>query len=61
MTKDEHWLYLEQLRRSGKTNMYLAAPYLAEHFLLTLEEAEQILRHWMRHYNPDDYKEENDG
>ena len=58
MTKDKYWLYLEKLRRSGKTNMYGAAPYLAEHFMLTLEEADHILRNWMRNYNPDDYKPE---
>ena len=58
MTKNEHWIYLENLRRSGVTNMYGAAPYLAEYFDLTLEEADQILRRWMRNYNPDDYTPE---
>lgn len=38
--------------------MYGAAPYLMREFLVTQEEAEQILRHWMRNYDPDDYRPE---
>lgn len=30
--KNEHWLFLEDLRRSGVTNMYGAAPYLMKAF-----------------------------
>lgn len=53
-----YWNYLEKLRRSGITNMYGAAPYLAEEFSLNLNEAKNILIDWMKNYNPDDYEEE---
>ena len=56
-TTNEYWIYLEQLRRSGVTNMYGASPYLAEEFGLSRNEARDILADWMRNYNPDDYEE----
>ena len=55
-TQNEYWIYLERLRRSGVTNMYGAAPYLADEFDLDLEEARKVLRDWMKRYNPDDYE-----
>lgn len=58
MTKNEYWLYLERLRRSGETNMYGAAPYLMRDFGLSKGDAYRILADWMDNYNPDDYKEE---
>ena len=58
MTTNKHWLYLEDLRRSGVTNMFGASPYLAEAFDLDEREAELILADWMRNYNPDDYEDE---
>lgn len=58
MTRNPHWIYLEQLRRSGVTNMYGAAPYLAREFNLDIKMAQNILAEWMRNYNPDDYKED---
>lgn len=57
MTKNEYWIYLENLRKSGVTNMYGAAPYLEEAFDLEPAEARKILADWMQNYNPDDYKE----
>ena len=57
MTGNKYWLYLEKLRRSGATNMYGAAPNLANKFELTMNEAESILVDWMENYDPDDYKE----
>ena len=60
MTTNKYWLFLEQLRRSGVTNMYGAVPHLMVAFDgLTRQEATQILADWMRNYNPDDYKEDN--
>lgn len=53
-----YWNYLEKLRRSGITNMYGAAPYLAEEFGLNLDEAKNILIDWMKNYDPNDYEEE---
>ena len=58
MTKNPHWIYLEQLRRSGVTNMCGAAPYLAREFRLDIKMAQNILAEWMRNYNPSDYEEE---
>lgn len=57
MTDNKHWLFLENLRRSGITNMYGAAPYLADAFDLEHKEAVSILVEWMQSYNPNDYKE----
>lgn len=57
MTDNRYWIYLENLRKSGATNMYGAAPYLEEAFDLEPAEARKILADWMRNYNPDDYKE----
>ena len=52
--KKEHKIYLEQLRRSGITNMFGAAPYLAETFGINKNEAREILAEWMKTYDPDD-------
>lgn len=57
-TENKYWIFLENLRRSGVTNMYGAAPYLEEMFDLTREEANKILLDWMRNYNRDDYEED---
>lgn len=57
-TENKYWIYLENLRRSGETNMYGATPYLQKAFGLTKSEARRILVNWMSNYNPDDYKEE---
>lgn len=56
MTNNSYWWYLEDLRRSGITNMYGAAPYLQDEFCLTHEEATKILIDWMKNYDPADYK-----
>ena len=55
-TTNKYWIYLEQLRRSGVTNMFGAAPYLANAFGLSNEEARKILSDWMENYNRDDYE-----
>lgn len=57
MTSDKYWLFLEELRRSGETNMYGAAPYLAQEFQIPLNTAVDIVVDWMRHYDPDDYRD----
>lgn len=58
MTTNKYWLYLEQLRRSGVTNMFGATQYLQEEFDLDRGTASHILAEWMEKYNPEDYKEE---
>lgn len=39
--------YLDNLRRSGRTNMFGAAPFLAQEFGLDRKEARAILAEWM--------------
>lgn len=56
MTDNKYWIYLEELRRSGETNMYGAVPYLMNEFALGRQEATNILADWMRNYNPADYE-----
>ena len=56
MTNNKYWIYLEELRQSGVTNMFGAAPYLMNEFNLDKQEAVKILKDWMRNYNSEDYK-----
>lgn len=57
-TTNVYWVYLEQLRRSGETNMYGATPYLMKEFDLSQNEARRILIDWMQNYNPEEYDDE---
>lgn len=50
----EHKIFLEQLRRSGTTNMFGATPYLEDEFDLPKATARHILCEWMESYNPTD-------
>lgn len=56
MTNNKYWIYLENLRRSGVTNMYGAGRYLESAFGLDRKEASKILADWMQNYNPEDYE-----
>ena len=56
MTNNKYWIYLEELRQSGVTNMFGAAPYLMNEFDLDKQEAAKILNDWMHNYNSEDYK-----
>jgi hypothetical protein len=47
---EEEFNYLETLRQSGITNMYGAAPYLAEAFCISKTDARNILNLWMKNY-----------
>jgi hypothetical protein len=44
---EEHKEFLDDLRESGITNMFGAAPYLANEFGISIEEARTILKEWM--------------
>lgn len=57
MTDNKYWIYLEELRKSGVTNMYGATPYIMQEFGVSKQEAFIIVANWMKNYNPDDYKE----
>lgn len=48
----EYYIYLEELRRSGITNMYGASSYLEASFPnLTESKAREILANWMKNYD----------
>jgi hypothetical protein len=45
---EEHLNYLDDLRESGKTNMFGARPYLMREFsYLSAKDAGNILSYWM--------------
>ncbi len=46
----EYYVYLEELRQSGETNMFGAAPYLREEFNLGRRESINVLMSWMDNY-----------
>lgn len=48
--KEEHLVYLDDLRESGITNMFGATPYLVHTFGLDKEIAKKILRYWMDNF-----------
>lgn len=50
MEKQIYYDYLEELRQSGVTNMFGAAPYLMREFDLSYDEASKILSDWMGSY-----------
>ena len=60
MTDNKYWIYLEELRKKGEVNMYSASPYLQVKFGLDKYTANNILADWMKNYNPDDYKNNDD-
>lgn len=43
----EEFEYLNRLRESGVTNMFGAAPYVADEFGLSMAEARKVLSEWM--------------
>lgn len=47
----EYYNYLEQLRKSGSTNMFGASPYLESRFGLSRKEARDVLSDWMSNYD----------
>tara|TARA_R100000234_G_C4922866_1_gene144976 strand:- start:417 stop:632 length:216 start_codon:yes stop_codon:yes gene_type:complete len=49
--KNEVFLYLEELRESGETNMFGAAAYIQNEFNLDKKTSIKYLSHWMRSYN----------
>jgi predicted RNA-binding protein with PIN domain len=45
----EYYVYLEELRQSGVTNMFGAVPYLTSEFP-HIESARKVLMSWMSNY-----------
>jgi len=51
MSDDLYFSFLNDLRDSGKTNMFGAAPYLQSAFDLEKREAREILTRWMKSFS----------
>jgi hypothetical protein len=47
VNKEEMFVYLDNIRETGKINMFGAAPYLQDAFGLSRYEARDILLEWM--------------
>lgn len=52
--KKKHKQYLDDLRESGVTNMFGAAPYLTFAFGINKNDARLILQEWMDTFSEDD-------
>lgn len=51
--KAEHLKFLNELRESGRVNMFGARPYLHEAFPeLSKKETQDVLEYWMRTFTP---------
>ena len=48
--QEDYFTYLNELRASGETNMYGAAPYLEDKFWIEPSEAKEVLRLWMKSF-----------
>jgi hypothetical protein len=48
---EEMLVYLDELRESGKTNMFGARPYVASEFGLKMEVAGRVLSYWMKTFS----------
>ena len=44
---NEHLVFLDDLRKSGQTNMYASTSFIEEEFGTTHEESIEILVYWM--------------
>jgi hypothetical protein len=50
LSKKEVYDFLHELRLSGETNMFGAAPYIAEEFAIEEKEARLWLSEWMKDF-----------
>ena len=50
-SEEKYFTFLDELRESGVTNMFGAAPYLEDEFQLNRKEAKSILIAWMESFN----------
>lgn len=52
---DDHLIFLDDLRKSGVTNMFRAAPFLEDHFEdLTSSKSRKVLQYWMFSFGQED-------
>ncbi len=47
------YTYLDELRKSGVTNMFGSPLYLIEDFELSREDAKQVFKFWMEDFSRD--------
>ncbi len=45
---EEHLVFLDELRESGVTNMFGAAPYLQREYGCPKIDADEIVQYWMQ-------------
>ena len=50
-TTDEILEYLDELRESGETNMYGAAPYVKTEFEMNVRDARTAVAYWMKTFS----------
>jgi hypothetical protein len=55
---EQYYNYLNELRDSGKTNMFGASSYLQDEFDLSRYEAKDILMSWMKSFSAEASKTE---
>jgi hypothetical protein len=51
--EQKHLTYLDELRDSGKTNMFGAVPYIQRKFSLSKDDANKIWEYWMANVDRD--------
>lgn len=49
--KNDVFVFLDELRESGETNMYGARPYIQAEFGCGAEQAKEYLLEWMRTFS----------
>ena len=49
--QEDYLKYLDELRDSGTTSMFGAAPYLERQFNLPISEARKVLAYWMETFS----------
>ena len=49
--REEMFEFLDDLRESGKTNMFGATPYVQQAFGLSLSDACEVLAEWMETFS----------
>ena len=48
---DEWMSYLNELRESGRTNMFGAGSFLVEEYGLKPRDAKKVVQYWMENFN----------
>jgi len=49
--KQEVFMFLNELRSTGSTNMFGAAPYIQEFFGVDRKVARELLKEWMKSFD----------